>query len=211
VLSGLSAGLMGVPSVLFDVTGIAAWCPRCVDEQAGQTTRDLDLYLRLLQQAYLAPATDAALAATKRDRRLLGSAYLGAVVPDSAEVHNLLGVAEMRADRVEAAVREFQEALTKEPGSANARANLGQIRYEQGADFLESRRYVDPEARLREASDLMPSSAEAHNDLGVALASIGRVEEAAQHFQRAIQLAPGFAEARRNLESAQRHPPRTGS
>jgi spermidine synthase len=213
VVSGLSAGLMGVPSELFDVTGIAAWCPRCGDEQAGQTTRDLDLYLRLLQQAYSAPVTDrSALAATKGERRILGSAYLGAVVPDSAEVHNLLGVAEMRANRVEEAVREFQEALEKEPGSTNARANLGQIRYEQGADFLESRRYVDAEARLREAIDLMPDSAEAHNDLGVALASMGRVEEAAQHFQRAIQLEPGFAEARRNLESAQhRLPSRTAS
>ena len=213
VLSGLSTGLMGVPSVLFDVTGIAAWCARCVDEDAGQTTRDLDLYLRLLQQAYLAPVTDAAaLAAMKRDRRLLGSAYLGTVVPDSAEVHNLLGVAAMRADRVEEAVREFQEALAKEPGAANARANLGQIRYEQGADLLESRHYADAEARLREAIDLVPGSAEAHNDLGVALASTGRVEEAAQHFHQALQLAPGFAEARRNLESAQRRPPsRTGS
>jgi len=208
VLSGLSAGLMGVPSALFDVTGIAAWCPRCVDERAGEATRDLDLYLRLLQQAYLAPVTDAAaLAATKRDRRLLGSAYLGAVVPDSAEVHNLLGVAEMRADRVDEAVRQFEEALKQEPTSANARANLGQIRYEQGADFLESRRYVDAEARLREAVDLMPDSAEAHNNLGVALASMGRVAEAMQHFQRAVQLAPGFAEARRNLESAQRRSP----
>jgi Flp pilus assembly protein TadD len=199
---------MGVPSALFDVTGIAAWCPRCVDERAGEATRDLDLYLRLLQQAYLAPVTDAAaLAATKGDRRLLGSAYLGAVVPDSAEVHNLLGVAEMRADRVDEAVRQFEQALKQEPTSANARANLGQIRYEQGADFLESRRYVDAEARLREAVDLMPDSAEAHNNLGVALASMGRVAEAMQHFQRAVQLAPGFAEARRNLESAQRRSP----
>ena len=94
-----------------------------------------------------------------------------------------------------------------EETSANARANLGQIRYEQGADFLESRRYVDAEARLREAVDLMPDSAEAHNNLGVALASMGRVAEAMQHFQRAVQLAPGFAEARRNLESAQRRSP----
>jgi tetratricopeptide (TPR) repeat protein len=213
VLSGLSAGLMGVPSELFDVTAIAAWCPRCVDERAGQTTRDLDLYLRLLQQAYLAPVTEAAaIAATTGDRRILGSAYLGAVVPDSAEVHNLLGIAEMRADRVEDAVREFQQALKKEPASANARANLGQIRYEQGADLLESRRYVDAEARLREAIDLMPDSAEAHNDLGVALASMGRVEEAAQHFRKAIELQPDFAEAKRNLESAQgRHPPRAES
>jgi spermidine synthase len=205
VLSGLSAGLMGVPSALFDVTGIAPWCPRCVDdERTGETVPNLDLYLRLLQQAYLAPVADVvgATSAANSRRRVLGSAYLGAVVPDSAEVHNLLGIAEMRAGQVDAAVREFQEALTKEPRSANARANLGEIRRDQGAELLESRRYLDAVARLREAVDLTPDSAEAHNDLGVALASLGRIEEAAPHFQRAVELEPNFAEARRNLGSA---------
>jgi Flp pilus assembly protein TadD len=44
------------------------------------------------------------------------------------------------------------------------------------------------------------------------LASMGRVEEAAQHFRKAIELQPDFAEAKRNLESAQgRHPPRAES
>ena len=205
VISGLSAGIMGVPSSLFDVSGVAAWCPRCMDE-TSTATANLDLYLRLLQQAYVAPVADAVAAASaaKGQRRILGSAYLGAVVPDSAEVHNLVGLAEMRDGRVDEAVREFQEALAKEPRSANARANLGQIRYDQGAALLESRRYPDAARLLREAVDLMPDSPEAHNDLGVALASTGRVAEAAAMFERAVALAPDFAEARRNLASAQR-------
>ena len=205
VLSGLSAGLMGVPASLFDVTGIAAWCPRCLDDtETGQAVPNLDLYLRLLQQAYLAPVADV-VAATSRangQRRILGSAYLGAVVPDSAEAHNLVGLAEMRAGRVDEAVNEFYQALTREPHSPNARANLGQIRYDQGAELMASRRYPDAEGRLREAVDLMPDSAEAQNDLGVTLASMGRVAEAVQHFRRAIELQPNFAEARRNLEAA---------
>ena len=205
VLSGLSAGLMGVPASLFDVTGIAAWCPRCLDDtQTGQAVPNLDLYLRLLQQAYLAPVADV-VAATSRangQRRILGSAYLGAVVPDSAEAHNLVGLAEMRAGRVDEAVSEFYQALTKEPRSSNARANLGQIRYDQGAELMESRRFADAAVRLREAIDLMPDSAEAQNDLGVTLASMGRVAEAVPHFRRAVELQPDFAEARRNLEAA---------
>jgi spermidine synthase len=214
VLSGLSAGLMGVPSSLFDVAGIAAWCPRCGDGgPAGQPVPNLDLYLRLLQQSYLAPVADVVAAASAASgRRVLGSAYLGAVVPDSAEVHNLMGIAETRAGRIDDAVREFQEALTRDPRSTNARANLGQIRYEQGAALLESRHPAEAETRLREAVDLMPDSAEAHNDLGVALASMGRVDEATGHFRRAIELQPDFAEARRNLDSAQgRLPSRSGS
>jgi spermidine synthase len=204
VRSGLSAGLMGVPSALFDVTSISAWCPRCVEEDGGaQTVPDLDLYLRLLQQAYVAPVADVAAAAEGRQRRILGSAYLGAAVPDSAEVHNLVGIAEMRAGRVDEAIREFRQALSKDPRSPNARANLGQILYDQGAVLLESRRYGDAAAPLQEAVELMPDSSEAHNDLGVALASLGRVEEAREHFQRAVALEPDFAEARRNLQSAQ--------
>jgi tetratricopeptide (TPR) repeat protein len=211
VLSGLSAGLMGVPASLFDVAAIASWCPRCVDETpAGQAVPNLDLYLRLLQQAYLAPVADV-VAATSRangQRRILGSAYLGAVVPDSAETHNLVGLAEMRAGRVDEAVSEFYQALTREPRSPNARANLGQIRYDQGAELMASRHFADAERRLREAVDLMPDSAEAQNDLGVTLASMGRVGEAVQHFRRAVELEPGFAEARRNLEAAAQGLPR---
>jgi spermidine synthase len=204
VLSGLSAGLMGVPSSLFDVASFAEWCPRCVDDEGARLAPNLDLYLRLLQQAYLAPVRDAvaSAAAGGGQRRLLGSGYLGAVVPDSAEVHNLVGLANARDGRIEDAVREFEAAIGKDPGSANARANLGQIRYEQGAALLESRRFMDAAAVLAKAVELMPDSAEAHNDLGVALASLGRVSEAAEHFRRAVRLRPDFTEARENLEQA---------
>jgi spermidine synthase len=204
VLSGLSTGLMGVPSALFDVTGVFAWCPRCIEAPGEPGVPNLDLYLRLLQQAYLAPVRDVAKAASEAHdaRRIMGSAYLGAVLPDSAEVHNLLGLALMRDDEVEAAIREFQRALERDPRSPNARANLGQIRLEQGSVLLQSRHYAGAAAMLREAVDLMPDSAEAHNDLGVALASMGRVSEAMVQFQRAVSLEPDFAEARKNLEQA---------
>jgi tetratricopeptide (TPR) repeat protein len=193
---------MGVPAAFFDVARVAAWCPRCDEQEGEQSAPNLDLYLRLLQQAYLAPVAEVGSSAAEGQRRIMGSAYLGAVVPDSAEVHNLVGLALMRDGAVEEAVREFQEALRKDPSSTNARANLGQIRYEQGAALLESRRYADAAALLRAAVDLLPDSAEAHNDLGVALASMGQVGEATEHFRRAVSLQPDFAEARKNLEQA---------
>lgn len=208
VRSGLSAGLMGVPSSLFDLMQIAAWCARCLTEDSDSPdVSDLDLYLQLLQQAYLAPVTDVARAAASapstRSRRIWGSAYLGAVVPDSAEVHNVLGLAHMRARRVDAAIAEFETALAREPASANARANLGQIRYEQGAALMESRRFSEAAPLLRMAVDLLPDSAEAENDLGVTLASMGRVGEALPHFERAVALRPDFSEARENLAASQ--------
>jgi Flp pilus assembly protein TadD len=178
---------------------VAKWCPGCAEGE--HAVADLDLYLRLLQQAYAAPATSTP---ANRQRRIFGSAYLGVVVPESAEAHNLIGLAAIRAGRVDDAVREFESALIKEPRSSNARANLGQIRYDQGAALLESRRFDDAATMLRTAVDLMPDSAEAQNDLGVALASLGRVDEAKTHFQRAVDIEPDFVEARRNLESALR-------
>ena len=203
VHSGLTAGLQGVPASLFDVTNVAAWCPRCDEPRhARRGAANLDLYLRLLQQAYFAPATGVQPAAYG-SRRMLGSAYLGSVVPDTAEVHNLLGLADMREGDVVNAIREFQGALDRDPASANARANLGQIRYEQGADLLEARQFSAAAGMLRSAVELLPDSAEAHNDLGVALASMGQVDEAENHFRRAVELRSDFQEARRNLESAE--------
>jgi tetratricopeptide (TPR) repeat protein len=207
VRSGLTAGLQGVPGALFDVTNVAAWCPQCFDPRhARRGAANLDLYVRLLQQSYVAPVTAPRVMSPVSGgaRRVLGSVYLGAVVPDSAEVHNLLGLAQMREGDVDDAVREFEAALDREPGSVNARANLGQIRYDQGAALLESRQFAAAAAMLRHAIELAPESAEAQNDLGVALASMGRVDEAVDYFRRAVALEPEFTEARRNLESAER-------
>jgi spermidine synthase len=202
VRSVLSTGLMGVPSSLFDLVQVTAWCTRCLNEDpAPPDVADLDLYLQLLQQAYRAPVTDVVRAAG-RARRIWGSAYLGAVVPDTPEVHNVLGLAHMRAGRVDAAISEFETALARDPRSANARANLGQVRYEQGAALMASRRFSEAEPLLRMAGDLLPDSAEAQNDLGVTLASMGRVADALPHFDRAVALKPDFAEAQRNLAIA---------
>jgi Flp pilus assembly protein TadD len=108
----------------------------------------------------------------------------------------------MRDGHVDEAIREFQGALDRDPASPNARANLGQIRYEQGADLLEARQYSAAAGMLRSAVDLLPDSADAHNDLGVALASMGQVDDARTHFRRAVELRPDFQEARRNLDQA---------
>ena len=55
---------------------------------------------------------------------------------------------------------------------------------------------------LEKAVELSPDMADAHYNLGVALMSEGRVEEAIVHYRRAISLNPGDAEARHNLELA---------
>ncbi len=48
----------------------------------------------------------------------------------------------------------------------------------------------------------MPDSAEVRNNLGVSLASQGKMDEAIDQFQQALTVQPEFADARRNLTMA---------
>ncbi len=56
-----------------------------------------------------------------------------------------------------------------------------------------------PEALWRDAMEKAPHSVRAHNNLGLALADLGRAEEAASHYRRALELNPRFACAWNNL------------
>jgi len=47
-----------------------------------------------------------------------------------------------------------------------------------------------------------PNSARSHNNLGLALTGQGRTEEAVYHFERALEITPGFLKARNNLALA---------
>jgi Flp pilus assembly protein TadD len=56
---------------------------------------------------------------------------------------------------------------------------------------------------FEEAVRRRPASAEAHNNLGLALAQQGRLEVAARHFREAVRLRPEFRDAQSNLARAQ--------
>jgi Flp pilus assembly protein TadD len=57
--------------------------------------------------------------------------------------------------------------------------------------------------RFREALGVRPDFAEAHNNLGVALAHLSRSAEALEHFRQAVRLQPEFDQARANLRAAE--------
>ena len=46
---------------------------------------------------------------------------------------------------------------------------------------------------------MTPNSASAHNNLGAALAQIGRIPEAIAEFKAALRINPSYIEARNNL------------
>jgi tetratricopeptide (TPR) repeat protein len=199
VQSTLGTAVQGVPASLFDVRSAASWCPRCfTGDSPAPAAAGLDVYLTLLDEAYRSPATsDATATRAFGQRRILGSAYLGAVLPDSAEIDRNIGLALADTGERAEAVDYLRRAIRINPDDAAAQHALGSLLLEYGNA---------PEAadHFRAALRARPDSAAAHNDLGVALGSIGQTREAIEHFRAAVDLEPDFAEARRNLESALR-------
>jgi predicted membrane-bound spermidine synthase/tetratricopeptide (TPR) repeat protein len=224
-----------VPASVVDLTQVAAWCPKCfVDGRPVPLVEGLDTYFALLDRAYTASAADVARVrrlAVGPPRLVAGSAYLGAIVPESADLHNTLGIAHAAKGEMRDAIAEFGDALRIDPESALTHWHLGaalaaagvrdeaishlrrsvqidpgngEVHYDLARMLLGSRRDADAVDHFRVALRLMPNSAEAHTGLGLALASQGKVDEAVDQFQLALTLNPESADARRNLAIALR-------
>lgn len=121
------------------------------------------------------------------------------IQPDAAKTRDNYGLLLFRSGRLDEAAIQFREAIRVEPGYGPAHYNLGNVLQSQG-------RLPEAIAAYREAleHESSPLAAEIHNDLGVALALTGRVAEARDHFRRALDLRPDFADARANLQRAMR-------
>src|SRR5262249_41665517 len=78
------------------------------------------------------------------------------------------------------------EALRLEGDNSLAHFNLGQI-------LMREKRPAEAEKHLRVYLAEDPKSGQGHNLLGLALLETGHPEEAARHFERALQLAPEVA------------------
>jgi spermidine synthase len=165
VMSLLNAG-ESVPGAVVDLGQVAAWCPKCfVDQKPVPLAEGLDTYLALLGRAYVASAADVGRArslAARRDRVIFGSAYLGAVVPETADVHNLLGIKLAASGRIDEGIAEFRHAMRLEPDSASTHWHLGAALAYRGArdEALE---------QLRLAVQLDPNNAQARHDLDAVL------------------------------------------
>jgi tetratricopeptide (TPR) repeat protein len=186
----------GVPPSIVDLSQVAEWCPRCfMGGRPVPAAEPLEAYLELLTLAYAASPAEMAAAgrlAETQARRVAGSAYLGAIVPESAALHNVLGLALAERGQLDAAIVEFRQALQFDPDSAPTHWHLGAALASRGAA-------VEATAHLARSVELDPGNSQAHGDLGLVLAAQGRLDEAARHLERAIALDPQSAEARRNL------------
>jgi lipoprotein NlpI len=68
--------------------------------------------------------------------------------------------------------------------------------------LLQERNFAGAAARFEAALKIRPDWAEAHNNLGIALASQGKISAALAHFERAVALNPSMSDARANRDQA---------
>ncbi|MCI0664141.1 MAG: tetratricopeptide repeat protein [Acidobacteria bacterium] len=71
--------------------------------------------------------------------------------------------------------------------------------YEQALSLIQQQQYEPGIVILRKILEASPNEIKAHNLLGIALTITGKIEEANQHFEKAIALNPKFAPAIKNL------------
>ncbi len=151
-----------VPASVVDLTEVAAWCPKCfVDSHPVPLVEGLDTYLALLGRAYIALPADVSRTrdlAERHGRVIAGSAYLGAIVPESADVRNILGIALAQKGQIDEAIPEFREALRLDPDSAMTHWHLGTALASRGARD-------EAVSHLRRAVQLDPTNALAREDL----------------------------------------------
>jgi Flp pilus assembly protein TadD len=112
--------------------------------------------------------------------------------PNDAGAHDLLGTRYLAANRVEAAIREFSEALRLQPDYPEARNNIG-------AALVTVGRSVEAVRHLRMAAKARPQDARVQFNLGNALRDSGHVGEATLAFERALALSPASPDVLNNL------------
>jgi len=115
--------------------------------------------------------------------------------PQTAKVHNNLGVALLQTGRVPEAIEQFKQALKIEPNNAYAHNILGNA-------FFQTDHIPEAIEQFEQALKIKPKFAEAHNGLGVALLQTGHIPEAIEQFELALKIEPGFATALNNLVKA---------
>ncbi len=165
----------GMPPSIVKVSEVASWCPTCfVGARPAPTVEGLDTYLSVLDLAYKAPRLAPAQTVAP-----------GAARPIAGSGY--LG-----------AVVPQSQQLTSVLDAAFIE------KYQKGTDLLVARQYPEAISEFRSALMWNDKSAEAHNNLGIALASTGRMEEAIDQFRLALASDPEFDDAKRNLAMATR-------
>jgi tetratricopeptide (TPR) repeat protein len=112
--------------------------------------------------------------------------------PQSAPAYRALGTAELRADRLDAAMSYLSSALALEPGDALTHALIGDV-------LLESDRPREAIEHYLQAVEAWPSSPNYLTRAGVAYRKLGQTDRAREMLGKALTERPGYFEALVNL------------
>jgi tetratricopeptide (TPR) repeat protein len=103
--------------------------------------------------------------------------------PRAAEMHNNLGMYYWDRQNLEAAGKEWEQALEIEPRATYILDNLGLLRVRQ-------KRYEEAVVYFQRSLDIAPQDVDAHTGLGEAYAKMGLREKAETELRTAVALAP---------------------
>jgi spermidine synthase len=172
VLSALNPG-QDVPANVVTLKRLPEWCPRCFSNGAPvPAVAGLDLYMRLIDLAYRSSAADGVrlaemVRALAPDRRLVaGSAYLGAIVPESVDLYNAIGINHAAHGAMSDAIVALRKAVAIDPESASSHWHLGAALAEFGARD-------EAISHLKRSVDLDPGNSDARADLDALTAASG--------------------------------------
>lgn len=115
--------------------------------------------------------------------------------PNSATLHNIIGIACATLKDYQTAISSFRQAIEIKANFADAYFNMGNA-------LAESGRPSQAIEALKRAILVKPRYAEAHNNLGNLLTDQERLEEAIASYKAAIKSTPNYAEAYHNLGNA---------
>jgi tetratricopeptide (TPR) repeat protein len=136
------------------------------------------------------------LGALDEARDLIGQAV--DVAGQSAEDHVVLGTTFIRINDLESAHRQFEMAVARDEGHAEARFHLANVLSGRG-------NVADAVIQYERVLAIDPDYAEAHQNLGLALQRLGQFEPALPHHQAALAISPKSAAIRVSLGDACRH------
>jgi predicted O-linked N-acetylglucosamine transferase (SPINDLY family) len=127
--------------------------------------------------------------------------------PGDAEIQTNLGLTLARQGQHPEAIALLQAVLRQRPDYVRAQTHLrtfAQQAFAEGVAYLGQGKHDEAAARFRLALSGQPSFAEAHYQLGNALACQEQFDEASACYQQALQLRPDFVEAHHNLAAVLR-------
>ena len=117
--------------------------------------------------------------------------------PDSSLAYKNLGLSLLKSGSADAAMAETKKSLELKPQDGEARRILGQC-------YLFKEMPEEAIFEFNESLRLEGGSAGLFNDLGIAYAFIGNLEEAKRMWLKALEINPGHEKVKVNLEAIER-------